>query len=65
LVYYDIESVFNSDNQFMAETYSLSYFPILLTDKMPKITPENINEFVENTKVLWGDQCCAEMVNEL
>ncbi len=46
LVYYDIESVFNSDNQFMAETYSLSYFPILLTDKMPKITPENINEFV-------------------
>lgn len=47
LVYYDLESVFNANNQHMAETYSLSYFPLLLTDKMPKITPDNINEFVE------------------
>lgn len=42
----------------MAETYSLCYYAIMLTDKMPKITPENINRFVEKTKVLWGDDCC-------
>lgn len=58
MVYYDLESVFNSNNEFMAETYSLAYFPILLEKNMPKITPENIKEFVKNTKVLWGDDCC-------
>jgi hypothetical protein len=45
LVFYDLESVFNSKHKYMAQTYSLCYFPILLQEMMPKITPENIKEF--------------------
>ncbi len=47
LVFYDLESVFNANNQHMAQTYSLCYFPIMLASKMPKITEHNIGRFVD------------------
>lgn len=42
----------------MADTYSGCYLALPLEDKMPKITKDNIDEYMAKTKILWGKDCC-------
>lgn len=65
-VFYDLETVFDHDDESFAKTYSCVYLDV---DQeffnKTIITPQNIGEFKERSKFLTGTNVCEQMVNQL
>lgn len=63
LVFYDVETCWDRNNDMFAVTYSCAYIAFLTMET--QITPENLQQHIDETKMTLGPDACSEMLRDL